>query len=107
MLKIRILAPEVFSRRVKSKTTGKEYLFRDQMGVVSIEGQLQPMKVSLAEDQAPYAVGEYEVLPASFYVDRDNKLAVGKLALQPIAAKPVDVTPARVVGAPLSARTGG
>lgn len=84
MLKIRVVAAEVFSRQVKSRATGKEYLFRDQMGVALIGSDSSPCKVSLSEDQAGYPVGVYEVLETSFYVDRDGKLALGRLALRPL-----------------------
>jgi hypothetical protein len=82
MLKVRVVSGEVFSRKIHSQKHQKDFIFRDQMAVLEGESP-QPFKLSLAEDQAAYPPGEYEVLPASFYVDRDNKLTVGKLALKP------------------------
>lgn len=88
MLKVRIVAAEVFSRRIKAKATGKEYLFRDQMAVAVIGSDSAPCKVALSDDQAGYAIGLYEVLETSFYVDRDGKLALGRLALRPLVEAP-------------------
>jgi hypothetical protein len=84
-MQIRIVAGEVFSRKVKSSKTGKEYVFRDQMGIALMGGDSSPCKVPLQDDQAGYPVGLYDVLDASFYVDRDSRLAVGRLALRPVA----------------------
>jgi hypothetical protein len=82
MLKIRIIAAEVFSRGITSKKTGTAYVFREQVGVLQVGGDSQPCKVSLRDDRPAYPVGLYEVADSSFYVDRDGKLAVGRLELR-------------------------
>jgi hypothetical protein len=85
-MQIRIVAAEVFSRRVKAKATGKEYNFREQMAVALIAGDSAPCKVTLDDDQPAYAVGVYDVEESSFYVDRDRNIALGRLRLRAVAA---------------------
>lgn len=101
MLKVRILSGEVFSREVVASKTGKRYVFRDQVAVATIGSESAPCRVSLRDDQPPYAVGAYEVLETSFYIDRDGKFALGRLALRALqdaagnaAAGPAGLVPA-------------
>lgn len=94
MIRIRILSGEVFSRKVHSNRTGKDYNFRDQMGVALCGGDSQPCKVSLRDDEPAYGPGLYEVLDESFYVDRDQKIALGRLRLRPVADAAVSGAPA-------------
>ena len=105
-MRVSILSAEVFSRRVKSKKTGQEYLFRDQMGVfVAHDGTRTPFTVALDEHAQAFAVGDYEILDTSFYIDRDNKLSVGKLQLRPLAKG--SETPQSRSSAPPAARMAG
>jgi len=76
---------EVTSRkRVRDQ---KEFVFREQSGFVSLNDETRRVSLSLADDQAPYPVGSYEILlDGSAYVDRNGRLALGRLALKPVSA---------------------
>lgn len=85
-MRVRVKSAQVQERRIKRKSDGREFLFREQPGLVSVGEETRIISVSLESDQAPYPVGEYELLDGSFYVDRNGRLQLGRLALKPVAA---------------------
>lgn len=97
-MKIRFTSEMVTSREVTAKATGKKYTFREQEGLVDFpNGERRVIAVQLADDQSAYTKGEWAVGDGSFFVDRNNKLAIGRLALTPLVGA-VASDPARKVG---------
>jgi hypothetical protein len=94
MIQISIAQTAVREFKGTSKTSGKPYHLRMQTGyahTVDAEGNKPPypekFEIMLNADDAPYAVGEYQLHPSSLYIDRDGKLAVSA-RLAPLARKP-------------------
>lgn len=88
MLKLKITSTEIKSRTVNRKRDGKEFTFREQACQIAFpNGEVRVIAVSLEEGQGAYPVGEYTLLPSSFYVDRNNRLALGRLHLAPAVAE--------------------
>lgn len=88
MLKLKIASTEVKSRTVVRQRDRKEFTFREQSAQVSFpNGEVRVIAVSLEDGQAGYPVGEYTLLPSSFYVDRNNRLALGRLHLAPAVSE--------------------
>lgn len=87
-MKIEIKSTEIKSRSGVSSKTGKSYTMREQNGFVVLESEVYPIRVviSLAPEQVAYPPGVYQVQESSFFVDRYQKLAIGRLDLKPIAA---------------------
>lgn len=85
-MKVRIKSAQVAERRISRKSDGREFVFREQQAVVAVGEEVRVIAVSLDADQAPYPPGEYELLDGSFYVDRNSRLQVGRLALKPLSA---------------------
>lgn len=82
---IRVTVAQTTVRELKgtSKNTGKPYHMRFQTGyahTVDKDGNTPPypekFEISLDQDQAAYAPGEYTLHPSAVYVDRDGRLAI-------------------------------
>lgn len=85
-MKIQVLKAEMQERTVTRKRDGKSFTFREQSAVVDLpNGERRVVAVSLEEGQAPYAVGVYTLLDSSFFVDRNGRLALGRLHLAPLS----------------------
>lgn len=83
-MKVRIVEAKVQERNVTRRRDQKSFTFREQSAQVDLpNGERRVIAVSLEEGQGPYAPGVYELLDASFYVDRNNRLALGRLHLAP------------------------
>ena len=86
-MQVKVLKAEMTERTVNRKRDGKSFTFREQSAQVSLQnGEVRNVALSLDEGQAPYAPGVYSILDTSFYVDRNNKLALGRLHLAPVSA---------------------
>lgn len=86
-MKLKITSAEVAHRKVFSKRLNKEYEFHEQSGLMELaNGERRRVLVDLEAGQSAYPVGEYTVMETSFYVDRNNKLAIGRLHLAPVVS---------------------
>lgn len=84
-MKINVSSTEVKVRNVSRKRDGKAFTFREQSGTVDLpNGERRVIALSLEEGQAGYAPGVYTLLDASFFVDRNGRLALGRLHLAPL-----------------------
>lgn len=85
-MRVRVKSAQVTERRINRKSDGKSFLFREQQGVVQVGEETRVISVGLADEQSPYAPGEYELTDGSFYVDRNGRLQLGRLSLKPVMA---------------------
>src|SRR5579872_5143699 len=86
-MRVKIVSTEVISRTIKSRRTGNDSTFREQVGVVQLgKYETREINVPLERDQAAYPLGEYDVLDSSFTVNQYKRLEVGRLALRPVAS---------------------
>jgi hypothetical protein len=83
MITVRIVNPQVKELKGVSKTTGKDYHIRTQVGhafVIDRDGVVseypEKFEISLERDQPPFAAGFYQLHPSAVYVNRDGRLAV-------------------------------
>jgi hypothetical protein len=84
-VRIKIKSAEVTVRDIKRARDQKQFKFREQEGFVTLGDETRRISLTLADDQAAYPMGEYEVLlDGSVYVDRNGRLALGRLALKPV-----------------------
>lgn len=98
-MKIRFASAMVKERNVTAKATGKAYTFREQEALCDFpNGERRVISVSLDTGQGAYPPGEYTVGDGSFFVDRNNKLAVGRLALHPVQGAQIVQDAARKAG---------
>lgn len=69
------------------KASGKPFSFDKQTVYLHVEGQPYPEKseIIINEGTTPYAIGKYEIAPASIVVDRN-----GRLALEPVLIRKSD-----------------
>ncbi len=89
MLKLKILTAETTRKTIHSTRNNRDYVIRQQAAIYGDEGNTELVPVGLDEDQAPYPAGEYEILPATFYFDRESgRLKAGRLALRPVDGAP-------------------
>ena len=74
---IEIASTEIKSRSGTSARTGNTYSMREQIGYLH-KGELYPerIKITLEDNQQPYAIGKYQLAPSSFYVDKYDSVAV-------------------------------
>lgn len=87
-MKIQILKAEHSERTVVRRRDSKSFTFREQSGVVDLpNGERRVIAVSLEEGQAPYPVGSYTLLDTSFFVDRNSRLALGRVHLAPVLSE--------------------
>lgn len=97
-MKLKVKSVNVFDRKITAKS-GKDYVFREQEAIVEMGEERRIMVLSLEEGQQPYPVGEYEVLDASFEVDRNRNLALKRrLALKPVTVAAPGSLSARQAG---------
>jgi Helix-destabilising protein len=90
-MKIRVTEAKSTERTVVRRRDGKLFTFREQSGLVELpNGERRVIALGLEEGQGPYPVGEYTVLDSSMFVDRNNKLALGRLHLAPVVATVVE-----------------
>ena len=95
MLTIKILSGYV-EEHIREKN-GKTYRFREQYASVVLftkDGKKQDfsreLKVPLDSDQPPYQPGEYQLSPASLYLDKYQNLTLQKhIKLVPVAVTKV------------------
>ena len=86
-MELEIKSAEIETRSIVRARDQRKFAFREQAGFVKLNDEVRKITVSLAEDQAPYPVGKYLVLlEGSAYVDRNGRLALGRLALKPLSA---------------------
>ena len=81
MIRIVITSPEIREMQGVGKTSGKPYHMRFQTGhafTVDKDGVVaefpDKFEIILEKDQLPYARGNYQLQPSSFYVSRDGRL---------------------------------
>jgi hypothetical protein len=74
---IEIASTEIKSRSGISARTGNAYSMREQIGYLH-KGEIYPerIKITLEDNQTPYAIGKYDLSTASFYVDKFDAVAV-------------------------------
>lgn len=92
MIRVEIKSSEIRTKSGTSARTGKPYTIREQEGwAFTFDRNSNPnpypqkLAISLGVDQQPYAPGNYELSPASFYLNRFNQLEVSPV-LRPLAA---------------------
>lgn len=85
-MRVLVKSAQVTERRIKRKSDGREFVFREQQGIVRVGEETRVIGVNLESDQAAYPVGEYELMDGSFYVDRNGRLQLGRLALKSVVA---------------------
>ncbi len=92
MLKIEVQAAEVNVKQGTSVKTGKPYSIREQDAwayCYDQQGRPHPhpmrMRVTLEDNQQPYAPGIYTLAPESLYVDKFGQLAI-RAKLRPAVA---------------------
>jgi len=83
MLKVQVETTMVDLNQGTSAKTGRPYSIREQeawMFCYGRDGKPQPfpqkIKLTLDDDQQPYASGTYQIDPASLYVDRFGQVAI-------------------------------
>jgi hypothetical protein len=88
MIRIEIKSTEIFPFSGISQKTGKPFSIRNQEAyafIVDSHGNSRPypdmIKISLDEQQLPYPVGFYTLKPESIFVDKFQRLALGRPAL--------------------------
>jgi hypothetical protein len=91
MLKVEIKSTDIDSFSGISKKTGQPFAIRSQTAYAHTFDRNgvqfpypQQIKISLDDDQLPFAVGAYVVAPQCIYVDKFGKLALGRLSLTPV-----------------------
>lgn len=91
-MKVKVVEATISVRRITRAADKKVFEFREQPALVDFpNGERRKIALSLADDQLAYHPGEYLVMDASFEVDRNGRLALGRtLALQPVAASVAD-----------------
>ena len=92
MLRVIVESAEVREKTGVSTRTQKPYRIREQGAYVFILGEdgkekkfPSQLKISLEDNQPPYAPGEYRLSLSSLYVGRYDALQVGRLHLVPAA----------------------
>jgi hypothetical protein len=92
MIRIEIQSDTVEPFSGISQKTGKPFSMRNQFGYAFLTDAMgQPLpyptkiKISLGDLQPPYPVGNYTILPASLFVDKYDKLAIGSLSLKSLS----------------------
>lgn len=92
MIKIEVLTQVVDTKSGTSAKTGKPYSIREQEAwayTYARDGKPNPhpqrIRLTLDDDQAAYPLGNYQIDPASIYVDRFNQIAI-RAVLRPLVA---------------------
>lgn len=83
MLKIQVETTVIDTKTGTSAKTGKPYCIREQEAWMfghDRDGKPHPhpqrIRLTLDDDQQPYATGNYTLCPSSIYVDRFNQIAI-------------------------------
>lgn len=89
MIKIEIKSATVEEFSGISKKSGKSFTMRNQTGYANLvdrSGEIlrQAVKITLEDNQAPYAPGQYQLAPNSIYVDSFSRLMIGRVVLMPV-----------------------
>lgn len=95
MLRVEIKSALINEISGISQKTGKPYNMKKQSGwayTYDQQGNLNPyperIEISLADNQEPYAVGNYGLSDKCIFVGDFNSLTVGRPILEPVAARP-------------------
>lgn len=90
MIKIEIKSTDIEPFSGISKTTGKPFAIRNQEAYAYTfdkNGVLRPypelIKLSLEDNQLPYPIGFYQMAPQTVFVDKFQRLAIGRPSLLP------------------------
>lgn len=89
MIRVQVTDTKVQAIRGISQKNGKPYEFFKQGAYAFLNGAPYPEKIELSlEADKPYAVGDYDLLDTSIYVDSNNRLQVRPIlaARAPVAA---------------------
>lgn len=88
---IEIVNEPLITRSGVSQRNGNNYSIREQVGYLHKPGQQYPdkIKVSLGQDQAPYAAGGYDLDPSSFYVGKFGSLEVRPVLVSRVHAQSI------------------
>ena len=96
MIRIEFKTDTVHEKRGIAKASGNPFIIREQDAWAHLcdrNGQVEPfptkITVNLENDQPPYQVGSYTLLPQSIYVTQDygkGALRIGRLQLRQIVA---------------------
>jgi hypothetical protein len=91
MIRIEILSDVVDSFSGVSTKTGKPFTMRNQTGYAFLSdasglASAYPakIKIPLVDNQPPFPIGNYTILPQSIFVDKYDKLAIGSLSLKSV-----------------------
>lgn len=77
MIRIQVTDTKVQAIRGISSKTNKAYEFFKQSAYAFLNGAAYPEKIELSlESDKPYAVGDYDLLETSIYVDNNKRLQV-------------------------------
>lgn len=83
-MKLKVVEAKVSERSVTRARDGKTFKFREQSALMDLpNGERRVIAVSLEEGQAPYPPGDYDLMDSSFTVDRNGRLAIGRVHLAP------------------------
>ena len=84
---IEIVSTDVKSRSGTSARTGNAYSMREQIAYLHKSGEPYPekIKINLDDGVSPYGVGNYNLAPSSFYVDKYDAIAVRPVLVPRVA----------------------
>lgn len=90
-MKLKVVEAKVSERTVTRARDQKKFTFREQSALMDLpNGERRVIAVSLEEGQAPYQPGDYALLDSSFTVDRNGRLAIGRVHLAPVSPAVVE-----------------
>ena len=94
-LKIRIEDATVSKRSIPGKDGGAGFQVTSQTGILLAGRFVYPLNIRLAQEQAPYAPGEYLIDDESFGIDEYDNVSIrrGALKVKPLAAEAARRTP--------------
>lgn len=87
-MRIVIKSTNVEVKKGTGRASGRAYEIREQIALLMHNDEIRKIFVPLGRDQNPYAVGDYEISPESFEVNRFGNLEIGRLHLMPSSARP-------------------
>jgi hypothetical protein len=86
-MKLKVVEAKVSERTVVRARDQRAFKFREQSALMDLpNGERRVIAVSLEEGQSPYPPGEYQLMDSSFTVDRNGRLAIGRVHLSPAVA---------------------
>jgi hypothetical protein len=86
-MRLTVKSTNVEVKKGTSRSSGKAYEIREQTAFLVANDEIRKVNVPLNRDQSAYAVGEYEIGPDSFEVNRFGNLEIGRLHLVPAAPR--------------------